>query len=176
MSHEPVDIDLFKQEFVELVDSLSWSKAVKHHLGGGLEQGANFEAAKKLRKKLLNEDKPMAAALMDTIVAAGVWTNHRCFQAGYNVSPKCILCGAQDDSEYHRLWVCPKILSSDHEDIVASNHLCYHARAPAAHDPKPAALRHECFWLRGIIQADWLKIPEAPQARAWAEGEFKNET
>ena len=163
MTNEPIDIDLFRIEFFELVDAAFWEKASRHHLGAGLAGGGNFEAARKLRRRLLENREPMAAGLVESIVTAGMWTNCRCHAAGYDVSPRCVRCGAKDDGEYHRLWNCPKILSAQHRDIASSNYLCRDARATSASDPCPAAVREACFWLRGIIPAAWLSMPGAPR-------------
>ena len=94
MTGEPIDMEIFKAEFFEHVNALSWEKAARHHLGLGIGEGGNFDAARKLRGKLLDNDQPMAAGLLECVVTAGLWTNSRCHMAGYDVSPRCVLCGA----------------------------------------------------------------------------------
>jgi hypothetical protein len=82
MTEDPIDIDEFKKEFFEVIEAHDWSKASRHHLGQGLEEGADFSAVAKLRKRFVHDGDPMAVGLLDFIATAGLWTNRRCHEAG----------------------------------------------------------------------------------------------
>ena len=85
MSSDPIDLLAFKKQFYQFVESKSWEKASRHHLGRGLENGAYFDAALKSRKRLKHSKDPMGLAVLDLVVTAGLWTNQRCHQAGYEI-------------------------------------------------------------------------------------------
>ena len=162
MSRDPIDMEMFRKEFAQLVEESYEEKAARHHLGSGLDKGGNFQAAAKLRARAVAAGQPMTAGLIDSVVTAAMWTNTRCHEAGYNIATACQLCGAPEDTDAHRLWYCTAVCNSTIKDIKASNHLCVEARAMTADDPRPACERVQCLWLRGIVPAPWLetKVPE----------------
>ena len=85
-----------------------WTKAAQHHCGGGLDLGADLTVLIKHIKYYRDKGKQAKATLLQTIAAGGAWTNDRKHKAGLVESPACQLCGAEQQTDHHLFWICPR--------------------------------------------------------------------
>ena len=101
------------------------------------------------------------AQLSLCIMASGLWTNQRAFDAGYVCSTLCPLCGAAVDDEFHRSWsTCQKVLEADMPDVRSTQYLAAQALE--------ASEQERTFWLRGLPPSNSIVIP-APSEDIWLE-------
>ena len=171
MTRDPMDMLQIRNEFLQLSELADWRAAARHHLGTGMEGGVHVVPLLKLRRKLKREGLIVQVGLLDAIATAGLWTDHRCKEAGYSISSVCKFCGQSDDTEEHRLWGCKVIMDSDDPDIARSNHLAKYAQRLADDGSgETMAQRAQCFWLRGLIPRSWITEDPTPAQRIWASG------
>ena len=184
ISDDPMDLNQVKAEFFRLSELGNWAKAARHYLGKGAEKGVIVEPAIKLRRSLKKKGDHRAAGLLDCIVTAGMWSNVRIQEAGYDIDTRCVLCGHETDDDWHRMWQCPAIMCNQDKDIQLSNHLCAQAlcrertivEGADMHSEYPMAMKQwPCFWLRGLVPKDWLTIDPIPVARTWCNGKLGGE-
>ena len=143
---DPVLSTQFTQHLLRQVELHLWKRASAHHLGKGLEQGADWTVTlKKLKGYSSHELYCQHAALL--IIAQGaVWEPGR-VAAGSNLPPPpCEHCG-QAHSWFHAVWECPHTKKMDDPRIQMTNHLCEQAKQGHEHLP--------CLWLRGLVPWDW---------------------
>jgi ribonuclease HI len=169
-----MDMSLVQEEFIRLADAPRWRGAALHHTGGGLQDGAYLQPAKKYRRRLVDRGDYKPAALLECVCAAGLWTSSRCQAAGYHIDTVCPLCGEGPDTEEHRLWWCSKVREQQDHAISSTNHLAAFAKA-IGDDGLSNASRCPAFWLRGLIPTSWMLPVPAPPQRIWTYGVFGND-
>ena len=130
-----------------------WRGAAKHHLGGGLEGGADTNQLKRHIRGLEKRGLHQWAGAIRCCATGGVWGRERLAAANPGISPICQRCDLNvPESDFHRAWECPANASLD--VCAASDGLIDEAGANAAEWP--------CFYLRGLIPASWTEVPEPP--------------
>ena len=173
MAQDPMDLNHIRKEFFRLSQLTAWAKASRHHNGSGAQDGVVMEHAQKLRGRLKRQGHVIEAGLLDSIVAAGLWTNERCSDAGYTIDKRCPLCGYQNDGEGHRMWHCEVIKQSQDKDIVGSNHLIKDAVKLDPDVDDSGLMRWQripCFWIRSLIPSKWFSVEAPSEQKLWLNG------
>ena len=136
------DARQFTMAWRKSVVKMQWNMAAKHHLGLGLQDGADVSVVRTMVRGLRAKGKPMEAQLLLCIAAAGLWAGERAKKAGYVASDRCEFCG-EIDNEYHRAWgSCPEISQANLPEVARTQHLLPHALEGSATAP--------CLWLGGL--------------------------
>ncbi len=98
---------------------------------------------------------PLGAGTAASVVAGAVWPNARAHRADNRVDAKCQLCGAAQDTIFHRLWWCSA--TEQERKAIVGGALIREARSADPHDP---------FYTTGVMAhpADWWpRPPDLPQ-------------
>ena len=87
------DFKELKEAIAKSVAQFYWKRAAGHHLGAGLEHGADLTYLRRHLSKLRAQGQYAKAALMALIAEGGAWTRARKAQVGYDINPLCSRCG-----------------------------------------------------------------------------------
>ena len=127
--------------------ALLWVNASHHHLGAGLERSPPHDVSFKFARSL-GESRQLSG-LMECILAGGVWTPYRVYEATAAVDPVCARCGCLVNDLRHMVWDCPAIKEVTEKVVTATNHLTDRA----------ADASLECWFLRGLLPAALIRVP-----------------
>ena len=117
------DGDMFFEDFQKHIMKQHWRRASQWLNGGGLQNGASIAEATRKVTELRQKDLPDMAAVLQKAAAAATWTRTRRKEAGYDIDSICALCGEGEHDEFHRIWDCSVINSSERQGIRDSNHI-----------------------------------------------------
>jgi len=134
-------------DFKDTLKQGIWHKASSHHLGKGLEAGADITVGQRHMVGLLKGQQNSRASKLTLSMCGGIWSQHRKFEAGLIDDPVCHMCGARVQSCFHLVWGCPAHKNSENEVIKRTQRLL--RRASQGHEDVP------CYWLRGITPQAW---------------------
>jgi len=155
LDDQPGDVRVLYEAFAKTIQDRKWAKAARHHLGASLVHPPDLTVPKKFLAFMRRNGRHAEAQLALTIMAGGLWTNTRAYDAGYVCSKRCPLCGIEDDNEYHRAWAtCPAILQAQIPAVVTSAALQEQAASDVVDDPT--------FWLRGLPPLRTSSFPPKP--------------
>ena len=147
----------FQAHLRESISLFLWAQASVYEHGKGLEKGPDLAVPTALYSHYGRTGRFAERALLVLVCSAGTWPNQRLLQSGLAQSGACPRCG-QEESLLHRYWYCPANGTSDHPDIVSSQHLVRRARREAGQFP--------ALWLRALPPSEWSR----PQAGLLPEG------
>lgn len=86
---------------------------------------------------------------------------------------RCLGCGAEEETDFHRVWECPCNLNSEDEWIRSafenSEVMLEHARKRTAESGEGA------FWARGMIPKEWTEAERTFRVRHTSEHFGKHE-
>ena len=145
LTGEPCDEVTMHCEIEKSIRRQLWKKAALHHNGQGLDIGVYLAPLTSYVRFLRKAGKHLEASILTIAASAGLWTNLRCYEAGYisTGKPVCELCGAFPPDEFHRIWEC---IGHQHDPIWdKTKHLARVANRDRA-----------ALWTRGLIPHDWF--------------------
>ena len=128
-----------------------WRNAVDGPYGGGLQDGILHDETFAWLAQLKAREEFAKAALLETWLVGGAWTEERCFEAGLSSSSICTLCHGAPQSMTHLLYACPSLGQIGSEEVDSTQGL-------AAIAVEGSRL-HPAFWLRGLLPASSVSIP-----------------
>ena len=172
------DTTVHPKPFVELVQKFAisrlWDQAQKHWCGKGLAGGVDLKASIALHKHIskvkgldsmdsLDESPSELVGLLDDqeqwpthaltwleiLLTGGYWPAERASEV-HSIRSHCERCGAPVESPLHLLWTCSKNARILDERVRSTQ--CYIPQAVEG------ARDYACFWLRGLVPADLVKI------------------
>ena len=96
MVQDALDLKSCAHAVRETLNRDVWRQAASHHLGAGLEEGADLTVPRRLLRGLLRRGDEARAGLLRAVLCGGLWPRERSFTLGYGSSDKCPLCGQVD--------------------------------------------------------------------------------
>ena len=148
------DFSAVKTALAADLRSQLWANAAEFRNGKGLEAGADMRPLVKHLKSLSKNGRYEMHGAVLCCATASAWTNARVAEEYPEADNLCPRCKIAPETELHRHWECQA-----NDEIKACNrskHLIPKARLRASVCP--------AFWLRGIVPAEWTKVPPPPQA------------
>ena len=146
-----------------------WRKAALHYCGGGLEGGGDLTAAKKMRARLIRNEKWQELGILDNVVQGGAWFGDRFSMADNKVTGTCARCGELETPE-HAIYDCPDNAKAG-KGIARTQFWAKQAglaRKSAGYQP--------CLWTRGIVPIQLVTAPldgEGPWRHRWVFGDVR---
>ena len=127
-------------------------RASKHFDGAGLEFGVDRDTTLTLNRTAKADSMYKFKATLEAIQSACMWPADRIADSANPAASRlCPRCGLKDESSFHCFWECCKNLEIDDEAVTSTENLKYQAGAD---------VEHQCMWLRGILPADLVHIPQ----------------
>ena len=169
INDDPTDMKRLEAKLRATLWRQQWAKAARHLHGLGLEHGGNADITIAEAKRLRARGRHQEAGLLEVNAAAGLWSAQRLQDSGYVVDEMlCPLCKQDVDTLDHRLWKCCAILQSDSPIVQATNKYAEEAIRGLA--------THPCYWLRGVLPADWLPALDPAQGFTCAVAQARDLT
>ena len=167
-SGELLDIDLsqpsafikFRATLLRSLQLRIWSRASKHFLGTGLEEGVDWVTARKHLRWWEKRGLHQHAGVFRTVSQGAFWTRDRKKLAGYIDSDLCPRCKVAQETPFHQFWECSANLQLGLE-VESTQSLVILARQQHTMYP--------CLWLRGLVPKGWtIGRPEGrPKKQTW---------
>jgi len=134
--------------------NLDLQRAAAHYNGGGVDQGVDVDSTLKFLRNTRTNTNPdyRFVACLETIIAAGAWPAARIHEVHPDFSSECPRCHAAPETALHTFWQCPCNNDIDHIAVKHTQVLCKEAAKGVELFP--------CFWLRGIMPAEFTEIPD----------------
>lgn len=134
------------------------------HCGAGADLGIDWRTTERLLQQLRGRDgRKVDAALLETILAGGIWPLARRAEAGLLGAAVCPRCGRALEDEWHRYWQCAENARFPDQAVRNSQHL-----ADEAVSQRGVA---DALWCRGLMPIRCQRFPEAaaaaPGVRVW---------
>jgi len=109
-AHDPAPL---LNDISRVAHALCWEAAANHHLGGGLQGGADLTAARAFIAKEKRKKDKGAPGLAGAIIVGSCWDNARRHSAYPSQDPMCLRCGAPCEDPSHRHYGCPDNVPQD---------------------------------------------------------------
>ena len=143
----------FKTALAKALRAKLWRKAADFHHGKGLQDGVDLDGLRRHLAHLLKRNEYERHGAVVAVTTGAPWTRSRIKEdANPDFDTTCARCGAAVEDDLHRYWKCPA-----NRDLALCN--------KSEHLAKKAILGSEttpCFWLRGLVPADWIKVDPPP--------------
>ena len=146
--HDPKLRSQFELHLLRQVDLHLWSRACKHHYGGGLHKGVDLLQILARLRSLTRMGKPVEHAALTIVAQGGIWDPARLAQSQGLPIPHCPHCPGCVLDFKHMVWSCPHVAASTGPRITSTNHLAKEA-------VRQLDGQSDGYWMRGLTPWDY---------------------